>query len=112
MAKKSLQEKQYETRIKEQYLARVQDLLDLIPNSSVFKYDDPFNDGERIHHSYKWIVGGYEIDPAFHLVFSIEGDDSREPLFYLRNKEYKDVMDACRKRHAELLAQRRKKKSK
>ena len=96
---------------KEKYSLMVQDLMDLIPVSSVFKreYTSKFED-IPVAYTSKWIVGEYTIDTADHEVCSIEADDVEVHAFRLKQQDYEQVVQACEQRRAALLAKYHKKR--
>ena len=112
MAKKSSEEKVIDKKIKEEYSLKVQDLMDLIPQSNVFKRVNTFAESGVVFYTTIWTVGEYTVDSDFHLVCSIEADDKQQPQFRLKAKDYRNFVKACEQRKADILNQRKAQKSK
>lgn len=108
---KSKDDKNIEKRADIRYKDQVQYLLDLIPESPVFKQDLTTNVEGVVFPAFKWTVNNeYTIDSEFRRVFSIESDDVEVSLFQLKPRDYKNVIRACEQRRAALLQQYKKQK--
>lgn len=96
---------------KEQYSIQVQDLMDVIPLSTDVSKQ---LDGERnkkgrvVNKSIRWVVKGYAVYSGTRSVNSIAYDDSEQFEFCLKVKDYKNFVQACEDRRAQLLEQYRK----
>ncbi|MBQ6735943.1 MAG: hypothetical protein IJQ90_00450 [Alphaproteobacteria bacterium] len=114
MAKKSSREKQNEVRIKQQYQARVQNLMNLISVSTVAKQMDAIEDetdGPFRKRHIKWVVGDiYAVYSYTHNVYSIANNGDEFYRFVITPKDYRDFVRACNARRTELLAQNKKTK--
>lgn len=111
MGNKTSDEKLIEKVSKRKYSLQFQNLMDLVPESSVFKKDETFRAEGVILPANKWIIGcqvneehvEYSVDSDLHQVYSIEANDIELPIFKLKTKDYERLVKACEKRHALLL---------
>ena len=90
---------------KEEYLLNVQDLMDVVPTSTVAKVVRQINDGGKKNRVVKWIVAGYSVHSDLRDVWSISPGDTEHYEFTLMVKDYKKFVEACEKRRAEILEQ-------
>lgn len=100
---------------KEKYALNVQNLMDLIPESTVAKQVDILMDEDEdkvLERQIKWVVGDYAVYSDLHDVYSI-GTNFEETLeFILKVNDYKKFVTACKKRRAEMLKQMQPQKKK
>ena len=108
--KKSEQEKLLEAKLEEDYQLKVQELMNLIPVSNVFKKDESIKFENVVLPACRWYVGEYVVDSDFHIVHSIEADDVEEERFQLTPADYRKFVKACKARHNAMMAQRKKQK--
>lgn len=111
MAKKLSDKKLIEKNIKAKYELKVQDLMDLIPEASVFEKDTSIREFGVFLKSSTWYVGEYLIDSDMHMVWSLDANDKPVPEFYLKPTDYKKFVQACKARREELLKTRKASKS-
>ncbi|MBO7643014.1 MAG: hypothetical protein J6S74_02695 [Alphaproteobacteria bacterium] len=112
MAQKTKEQKLLDAKLEEEYELKFQELMDLIPQSNVFKKEDKFEAGGVVFRSVLWTVGEYTIDSDFRIVSSIEADDKPEPRFCLSKSDYRKFVKACEARRAEVLQQHKIRKTK
>ena len=94
---------------KESYSLRVQNLMGVIPTSTVEKHVTNMGDFSSI---VQWSIGGYIIYSSFywHDVYSTSPNGKKHFEFFLEAKDYIKIKEACEKRRAELLEQTKSKK--
>ena len=96
---KSKDDKKIEKNMKMKYRDQVQDLLDLIPTSPVFKQDLTTSVEGVVFPAFKWTVNNeYTIHSDFRRVFTIESDDVEVSYLILNKTDYKKVIAACEQR--------------
>ncbi|MBP5485859.1 MAG: hypothetical protein J6Y07_04100 [Alphaproteobacteria bacterium] len=108
-----LSERQLEKqRAEEDYLKKLDELLGLIPESSIFKKVSCSKvDGVIVSRSTKWsIANQYKLDSCFRIVYSVEAFDINEPWLLLKATDYRKVVKACSERHKVLAEQHKKKR--
>lgn len=106
MPKKLSNEKLIAKQEKEEYLLQVQDLLDMIPSSTVFCKDETFRYKEVVIPSNKWFIGSdYVLNSDYYKLCTLDAEDKEVPMWYLTKTDYAKIVHACKKRHAELLKQ-------
>ena len=107
MLRKSPKEKALDAKYKEDYDADVQELLDLIEESTVLKQTEPFEyEGKVLYKTVKYTIGGSRVIYSdLREVRSIEADDEEVTQLHLKVKDYKKVARACDARRKFLLAQ-------
>ena len=101
--------------IKEKYALGVQNLMDLIPESTVAKQIEVLmdeNEGEVINRQIRWLVGDYVVYSGLHEVYSVGTSDSEIFEFCLSAKDYKKFVVACEARRAQMHKQLRSQKKK
>ena len=88
---------------KETYLLQVQDLMAVIPASTVNKIVDQIDDTRSI----KWVVDGYTVHSSLRDVYSVNMDDTERFEFFLKARDYKKFVEACEARRKELFNARK-----
>ena len=83
------------------YSLQFQDLMDVIPTSTVAKHVDLINKKRLI----EWVVDGYVVRSSMLDVYSVGYNDTEKFEFFLKLKDYKKFVEACEKRRAEILEQ-------
>lgn len=108
---KSQDDKKIEKNMKIKYRDQVQDLLDLIPISPVFKQDLTTSVEGVVFPAFKWTVNNeYTIHSDFHRVFTIEADDIEVSYLNLNKTDYKKVIAACEQRKKQLQQEKQNKR--
>lgn len=108
---RSQDDKKIEKNMKIKYKDQVQDLLDLIPESPVFKQDLTTNVEGVVFPAFKWTVNNeYTIHSEYRRVFSIEADDVEVSLFRLNSRDYNKVIRACEQRKKQLQQEKQNKR--
>ena len=98
-------------KINQEYKLQFQNLMDLIPVSSVAKQVDTLEDeGEVLDTSIRWVVGDYAIYSDTRDVYTIGPRLEEYFEFILTRKDYKAFVAACNKRRAEMKKQTQKQK--
>lgn len=83
---------------KEKYALNLQDLMNVIPTSTVVKhvvYVDDFR-------SIQWSIDGYIVYSSLRDVYSVGMDEKEKFEFFLKAKDYKKFVLACEARRKEL----------
>ncbi len=100
-----------EKRATIKYQEQVQDLLELIPTSPVFKQDLTTSVEGVVFPAFKWTINNeYTIDSDFRRVFTIEADDVEVSCLRLKKADYDKLIKECEERRAVLLKEYQKKK--
>ena len=107
MTRKSPKEIALKAQYKEDYDAAVQELLDLIEESTVLKQTEPFEyEGKVLYKTVKYTIGGNRVIYSdLREVRSIEANDEELTQLHLKVKDYKKVAKACDARRKFLRAQ-------
>ncbi len=106
MPRKSPKEKALDAKYKEDYDADVQELLDLIEESTVLKQTEPFEyEGKVLYKTVKYTIGDRVIYSDLREVRTLEADDKEVTQLHLTVKDYKKIAKACEARRNLLRAQ-------
>lgn len=98
---------------KEKYALNLQELMDLVPVSTITKQFDGFVDsdtGKIIDRGTRWVVGDHVVYSGIRDVYSIEPNDSEKFKFILKRADYKKFALACDARRKELFGKNQKTK--
>ena len=90
----------------ERYSFQVQDLMNVIPTSTVVKhvvYVDDFR-------SIQWSIDGYIVYSSLRDVYSVGMDEKEKFEFFLKPKDYKKFVSACEARRKELFGKQQRTK--
>lgn len=95
----------------QEYKLKFENLMNLIPVSSVAKQIDNFEDeGKVLDSSIRWVVGDYAIYSDVRDVYTIGPRLEEYFEFILTRKDYKAFVAACNKRREEMKKQIQKQK--
>ena len=99
MPRKSPKEVALDAKSKEEYNADVQELLDLIENSTVLRQEYPFEyEGQVLYKTIKYTIGDRVIYSDLREVRTLEADDKEVTQLHLTVKDYKKIAKACEAR--------------
>lgn len=105
--------KELEMSKKEIYNLKLQNLMDLVPVSTVSKQVNDFideEDGTVLERTIRWVVGNYSIYSSMRDVYLIKNNDTEILDFILKRADYKKIALACEARRKELFGKKQKEK--
>lgn len=98
---------------KEKYELNLQNLMELIPVSTIAKQIDEFTDedsGKIIDRNIRWVVGDHVVYSETRDVYSINLSNSETFEFILKRPDYKKFVLACDARRKELFGKKQRTK--
>lgn len=95
---------------RETYKLNVQNLMNLIPNSTVAKQIDEEKIGPYTNRTIKWSINNTYVVYSSKFVYAITSDGTEDFQFFMKPKDYTEFVVACEKRRAELFGRKNKSK--
>ncbi len=98
---------------KEIYNLKLQNLMALVPVSTVSKQVNDFideDDGKILERKIRWVVGDYVVYSSLRDVYSVKNNDTEIFNFILKRADYKNFASACEARRKELFGKKQKEK--